>query len=280
MRRTGFVDTVHGLGGHDHVCWVFDAPGDYLPVVARFLADGLAGGQRVVFVADGAHPDDLDGVDGFAAARAAGAAQVWDLAAYGGAGPVDPDAQVRAYAAMTEQAIADGFAGLRVAANATPLVRTAEARAAFARYEFLIDGYMARRPMSAMCGYHRGELGGAAAAELAGMHPLARPASTALRLFAADPRTTTAAAALAGEIDVAGHEQLRTALARADLTPVGGTITVDARELAFIDHRGLTQLAGHFRDRGATIELLVGRHGSVSLLADVLQLDNLRVVTS
>ncbi|GAB3837061.1 hypothetical protein GCM10027610_038420 [Dactylosporangium cerinum] len=79
---------------------------------------------------------------------------------------------------------------------------------------------------------------------------------------------------------MAGHEQLRTALARADLTPVGGTITVDARELAFIDHRGLTQLAGHFRDRGATIELLVGRHGSVSLLADVLQLDNLRVVTS
>jgi hypothetical protein len=252
MRRTGFVDTVDDLGSHDHICWVFDSPGDYLPVVARFLADGLARGQRVVFFADGARAGDLDGVDGFAAARAAGAAQVRDLAAYGGAGPVDPDAQVRAYAAMTEQAIADGFAGLRVAANATPLVRTAEGRAAFARYEFLVDGYMARQPMSAMCGYHRGELGGDAAAELAGMHPLARPSSTALRLFAADPRTTTATAALAGEIDIAGHEQLRSALARADLTPEAGTVTIDTRELAFVDHRGLTLLVEHIRARGET----------------------------
>jgi len=39
---------------------------------------------------------------------------------------VDPDAQVRTYAAATGAALAAGFTGLRVVAEATPLVRTPE----------------------------------------------------------------------------------------------------------------------------------------------------------
>ncbi len=280
MRRAGFVDTVEGLRSHDHICWVFDHPGGFLPVAERFLAEGLAGGLRVLFVADRARADHLDGLDGFAAARAAGAAQVSDLGAYGGGALVDPDAQVRAYADLTERAVADGFGGLRVAADATPLVRTAQARAAFARYEFLIDRYMAHYPMSAMCGYHHGDLGKEAVAELAGMHPLARPSTTPLRLFAADPDITAATAALAGEIDLAGHEQFRTALTRADLAPDGGTVTIDARAVTFIDHRALTQLAGHVRTLGATTELLVGGRSPVPLLAGLLGLPDVRVVVS
>jgi hypothetical protein len=79
MRRTGFVDTVGRLGSHDHICWAFDAPGEYRSVVGQFLADGLADGHRVVFIGDPSWESHLDEVDGFAAARVTGAAEVRDL---------------------------------------------------------------------------------------------------------------------------------------------------------------------------------------------------------
>ncbi|MDG6105854.1 MEDS domain-containing protein [Dactylosporangium aurantiacum] len=281
MRRAGVIDTAGGLGQHDHLCWVFDTRQDYRATVQRFLADGLAGGQRVVLVADWAGHDDLARLAGLAGPDSPpGAAQLRDVGAYGGGSLTDPAAQVRTYAAMTEQAVADGFSGLRVAADVTPLVRSPEARAAFARYEFLADGYMARHPMSAMCGYDRAELGAAAVAELAGMHPLASPDATALRLFAADPGDTAAAAVLAGEIDIAGHAQLRAALSRVDLAPVGGTVSIDARQLTFIDHTALIALVEHVRGRGAATELLVDRRSGVPQLAGLLRLADLRVVVA
>jgi hypothetical protein len=46
----------------------------------------------------------------------------------------------------------------RVAADATPLVRTFDDRAAFARYEHLVDAYMTRHAFSAMCAYNRSKL--------------------------------------------------------------------------------------------------------------------------
>ncbi|GAA1641590.1 MEDS domain-containing protein [Catellatospora bangladeshensis] len=278
MRRSGFVDAVGGLGRHDHVCWAFETPGEFRASAGRFLADGLAAGLRVLYLAEAARQTDLDHVGGFAAARATGAAQVQDLGIYDTGLQLDPAAQVRAYAQATEQALAAGYRGLRVAAEATPLVRTPAQLDAFTRYEHLVDRYMTAHPFSAMCGYHCGELSAAAIAELAGMHPVASRASAPLRLFAsAEPGV---GAALAGEIDVSGHALLRTALHRADPAPDGDELVIDARELAFIDHRGLFQLVEHARGRGARTVLHVARDSMVRLLADTLRLPDVRLVES
>lgn len=274
MRPSGFVETVDGLGRHDHLCWAFDTAGEFRSGAARYLADGLANGERVFLIADCARESDLDAVAGFAAAYADGTAQVHDLRIYG-TRRVDPVAQVDAYAEATERALADGYTGLRVAADATPLVRTVDDRAAFARYEHLVDAYMTRHPFSAMCAYNRRELGQGAVAELATMHPLARRTSTALRVFAADQPGV--AVMLAGEVDVTGYAQLRTALDRADLTEADGEVTIDARDLSFIDHRGLLQLVEHIGRRGAATVLRVGERSVVRSLAGLLMLPDLRV---
>lgn len=111
------------------------------------------------------------------------------------------------------------------------------------------------------------------------MHAPAGPHfSTPLRLFAADEPGV--AAVLAGEVDMAGHARLRSALDRTDLTPVGGEITVDARGLSFIDHRGLIQLIEHVRSSGATTVLQVSERGVVCRLAELLPMPDLRVVVS
>ncbi len=278
MRRSGLVDTVEGLGRQDHLCWAFDSLDDYRVIAGQFLAEGLAGGQRVIFLADSAKESDFDAVDGFAAARATGAAQIQDLSVYGSGQQVDPVAQVRAYAQATERALADGHTGLRVAADATSLVATVDARAMFARYEHLIDVYTTRHPFSAMCGYHRGVLGKDAVAELACMHSLARRSSTALQVFASG--RPEIAAALAGEIDMTGHAQLRTALSRVDLPVIDGAVTIDATDLSFMDHQGLIQLVEHVRGRGATTVLRVGRASAVPALARLLWLPDLEVLVS
>ncbi|WP_051366050.1 MEDS domain-containing protein [Hamadaea tsunoensis] len=273
MRRSGFVDSVDGLSHHDHVGWVFDTPGDFRAAATRFLADGLAGGQRVLLVTGDVDGADLS--DDFAAARDTGAAVVLDVGMYRSGDPYVP---VETYARAVDEALADGFTGLRVAADVTSLVRTAEDRAAFARYERLADELMIRSMFSALCAYDRAELGAAEAAELVCVHPVARRSSVPLRLH--NSETPGIAAVLAGDVDMHGYALLRTALDSADLTGVDGTVTIDARDLAFIDHRGLIQLVEHVRARGATTVLSVGARSVIRPLAQLLRLPDLQVVTA
>ncbi|MBV1853493.1 STAS domain-containing protein [Catellatospora tritici] len=129
-----------------------------------------------------------------------------------------------------------------------------------------------------MCGYNRSELSSTAIAEVACMHPLARTATAPLRLFASDRPDT--GAALAGEIDIAGHALLQTALDRAGVAAVDGTVAIDARDLSFIDHRGLFHLVDHARGQGATAVLHTVGRGPAQVLADLLRLPDLQVVVS
>src|SRR4051794_22007372 len=115
-----------------HACWSYD---DYQPFdryAGEFLHAGLSAGEQVWYVTgrpSGATADWLRGVG--AAARVVSTAD-----AYAGVRAIDPAAQVAAYAALTERALAAGFTGFRVAADVTPLVRSDEQRDAFARYEY------------------------------------------------------------------------------------------------------------------------------------------------
>jgi hypothetical protein len=51
---------------------------------------------------------------------------------YGAAEPVDPAAVIKRYDAATQEALADGYRGLRVSADVTDLVRAPERQDAFA----------------------------------------------------------------------------------------------------------------------------------------------------
>lgn len=186
---------------------------------------------------------------------------------------VDPHEQVRNYAAATEEALAAGFSGLRVAADATPLVRTAVQLDAFARYEHLVDRYMTTRPLSAMCAYSRAELGDDAIAQLACLHPWASAGATPFRLHATTDGEISAV--LDGELDSGSHELWPVALERAGLRPVAGAVVIDATGLDFIDHRGLLTLADTADRLGANVVLRT----RLSQPARVLELLNVTSVS-
>lgn len=277
LRWAGVLEDPRGLGLHDHVCWAFDDAEEFIARAGQFLEEGLDLGEQVWYVGVGEVPDlerEIGQFVGVERALRSGGAKVVSIgAAYSGA-VIDPVAQVRAYRTATEQALAEGFTGLRVAADATALVRTAEQLDVFARYEHLIDRYMLTAPFSAMCAYQRSLVGEATVAALACMHPVASPDATPFWLHA----TTAAdcAAAIGGELDLAAKGLLEPALRRADLQPHEGELILDAAGLTFIDHRSLLQLRRHARRRGYPLVLRT-THPSPSRFIAILGLDDVRV---
>ncbi len=276
MRRSGVLEHTRGLGAHDHVCWRYNDVREFRVRVREFLSEGLEQGYRVRYVASGdvgALVQDLRGIAAIDQALREGAAQVTSLeATYPVGAVVDPEAQVMAYAAATGTAVDDGFAGLRVAAEATPLVRTPQQLAAFARYEHLVDNYMADHPFSAMCAYAVAEVDDSAFAQLACLHPNTNTRSPGFRLHAAGDRVT----ALGGEVDSSADTLFTQALERVDLRPSGGELVLDATGLTFLDHNNLLRLADHAARRGVPLVLRASWPG-LGRLVELLELRGVRV---
>ncbi|MCP3802362.1 MEDS domain-containing protein [Allokutzneria sp. A3M-2-11 16] len=273
MRKSGMAEDARGFGRHDHLCWSYTSGEEFTARAREFLVEGLELGQRICFVG-AENADPLRGVAAIEAALASGAVQVIPQArAYPNGEVVDPADQVRTYATATQEAIDAGYTGLRVAAEATPLVRTPEQLNAFLRYEHLIDRYMASHPFSAMCGYDSTALDDHAVARLTAAHPTAnRPGQ--FRLHA--PADGGCAAELSGELDLYGHDLLAALLECIDPRPTDGELVLHAPELDFIDHRGLMVLAAHAQRHDATLVLRTRWPGAARVVS-VLGLPHVRV---
>ncbi|KDN21815.1 MEDS domain-containing protein [Amycolatopsis rifamycinica] len=261
-----------------HVCWGYRRPAEFVAEAREFLAEGLAVGERVLYVAPG-DQSFLEAqlrTDGrFDEGLRRGAVQVASVdATYTTGTVVDPAGQVELYATATAEALAAGFSGFRVAADATSLVRTPAQLDAFARYEHLVDRFMATQPMSAMCGYDLAELGGDAVAQLACMHPRAHEVATPFHLHG--HTRDGSAAALEGELDMEARQLWPLALERADLRPTAGATVIDAAGLGFIDHRSLSALADYAGRRGTEV-VLKTRLSTPARLVELLDLTGVRV---
>jgi hypothetical protein len=273
VRATGTVDEARGLGPGGHYCLAFDDRAEFRRQATAFLREGLEQGDRVLYVADGSAAELAEvAAELGAGARPGGVEVVAVRSIYGADEVVDPATQVRTYADATSAALADGFTGLRVAAEVTVLARSAEQRDAFARYEQRIDRYMTGHPFSAVCAYDRGTLGPVAVAELACVHPAASAGTTPFRFFSGEG----VGAVLGGEIDRTARELLARTLDRAELGPLDAELVVDVAELAFLDHRGLL-LLDELGRREDVVVALRGAPGVVGRLAALLGLPRVRV---
>ncbi|NMI01216.1 STAS domain-containing protein [Pseudonocardia sp. K10HN5] len=226
---------------------------EYRRCLAEFSAEGLEDGLRVAYVcSDGAEAarEDLADLSGRDRLLAAGALHVLSARdAYGTGGPVDPERVVAFFAAATEQALADGFGGLAVSADATKLVGTPAALDAFARYEFLVDRYMAGHPLWALCGYGL-ELGNDTVTEFALLHAPGPPNEAPARMFGC----ADGAIGLAGQFDPGGVAALGRVLPRLR-TADGVTLVVDMADVEYLDHRLLLMLDGYARRSGVAVSL-------------------------
>lgn len=236
-----------------HRCWSFGDQQQFEAAAQEFLAEGLAAGERIWFSRAGG-PGGLAAWLEQAARAHPGAVEYVPLdTAYPTGGRLDPAAQVARYTAATDAAVTAGYAGLRVVADDTPLVRTPDQLAAFARYETLVDRYIATAPMRAVCGFDRGRVGDRVIAELACLHPDSDAANVHFTLRSGPPGGP--AAILSGDLDPAADELLPAALAHVRPQPTGGSIVFDAAGLRFADHRALLHLHRYAEQAQAEVVL-------------------------
>jgi MEDS: MEthanogen/methylotroph, DcmR Sensory domain len=267
MRVTGVLDQPCGLGAGDHLCWVYEDEGDRDRAGAAFLGEGVDRGERLMWIAS---EGDARGRRAMAALGDVDALVERRALVIQGLGtayrPRDPDDQVGAWDEATDAALADGFAGLRVAADVTSQVLDPMARDGFADYEHVVDRYMTEHPFTAMCLYD-GRIVGDDIDELACLHPAANRRGVGFSCAAGAGGTVT----LAGEVDTVDAGALATALRHA--TRDGDAcLRIDARELTFIDHHGMLSLAA-----AATEIDLVTHFAAARTLAGILDLDHVTV---
>ena len=255
MRSEGVVDRPAPAARGDHVCWVYEDTASFAAVAARFLADGLARGERLLFVghAEGIaalrQPDTaLPSVDSLVAGG------VLAFVAVEGAyrtGHFDVDRQLQFYDAVTRRAVDDGYTGLRVVADVTPLAGQDD----LVRWEHLADEFFAAGPgMSAMCAYRRGEVSPAVLAAAAAVHPQVHPPDDIppFRLWFDD-----GGLALAGTLDAFDADALLQVLLASHVA--GPVVRLDLSRVEFADAAGCRALARWsqaLQRRSARLELV------------------------
>ena len=240
MRMIGTVDHSRELGLQDHLCWVHGDPRDYRPRLSDFFRDGLQRGLRVAYLGSGNGGELREQLGRLVDAAPPPAGEPIRVISfeeiYGTGEPVDPTAVIKRYDAATQEALADGYRGLRIGADVTDLVRAPERQDAFARCEVLLERYSSRHPLSAMCGY-RLDLGDAVT-QFACLHSAVPAGLTPFQVFACGD----GAVGLLGEFDQAGQAAFERALARIEPAPGDPTLIFDMSEVQFMDHRALLSL--------------------------------------
>lgn len=245
-RRCG-VDIWTGASGH--ACWGFADRSSFHQAAVDFLVDGQRFGQRLLYFSSEqrevqrAALAPLGDVDLMLEEGRLSLAHVDEI--HDPSRPIDPEIQLAGYAAQTNQALSEGYTGLRAAADATALVIDPARREAHVRWESVADRYMSSHPLSALCAYDQNAIPGDLLADLQCVHPASRDGErpSPFRLAYLDDHTL----ALEGEVDTFSAKDLERML-HTTLTDCHEPTELDLKALQFIDHRGLIVLAGYTRE--------------------------------
>jgi anti-anti-sigma factor len=243
VRRLGSISSPTGLGLSDHVCWAYDSDEDLAAAAVPYLDEGRRLGQKLMYVADRPIPVLLDHLRDLGDPRsllASGALVVHESdEIYEVGRPIDAERQLSVYSDAVDAAVAEGYMGVRVVADITPLVSEPEFRSAHAEWEHRADRWMAGgNPLSAMCTYDARVVPDETIEEIACVHPLTHAdRDVGFHLYA-----SAEGMALDGEIDGFTAPVLDNALRHARAS--NGAI-LDVSGVEFMDQHAALAIARH-----------------------------------
>lgn len=228
------------LGHGDHVCAFIESPEQQRDVVAEFVRSGLEAGDRVWYFTDTVPADDVlaelrnVGVDVDTATSGGQLAVQSAEHSYLAELPFEPQRMIDALHRAVDEALADGFGGLRVSGDMAWATRDVPGAERLLEYEARVGELFATRPAAAICQYDRSRFDRTTLAATVGLHNR--------QLRAAEPPLTIIRSEhslrLIGAADLAGQAQLRTALGALD----DDRVHLDLRELTFMDVCCLNEL--------------------------------------
>ncbi len=183
IRNRGTRFEVLRMRPHDHMGWVFSGRGEFAALAAPYLAEGVALGELVMYLTNDLNADDVDLLAESVDARALRVASIDEI--YGPARIVHPVAQRATYAGVLADALADGFTGVRVAADNTPLVADEERLESWIRWEIVADLFMTENTFTGLCAFDAERVDIDRLRHLATLHPMSSATSPVpqFRLF-------------------------------------------------------------------------------------------------
>jgi MEDS: MEthanogen/methylotroph, DcmR Sensory domain len=246
MRNHGIRFECLRLRPHDHVGWVFSGQAEFDALAGPFLAEGAARGERLMYIAADPGPASaamLRNALGADAVRVASIAEV-----YGASAIVDAAVQHATFAAALADARAEGYSGIRVAADNTPLVTDDRRMAAWARWEITADRFMSENPVTGLCAFDAEKVDVNRLRHLATLHPLS-PADCPVpqfRLFADDGNLC-----VEGRIDSFAVTELPVYL---DVLPPKTAVLIDLAAATLASRAAIAGL-GRLADAGVTVTI-------------------------
>ena len=235
----------------------FSGEAEVREAIIAYLADGRRLGQRLIYVGGESEEElheHLESLPGRDRLIRDGALQILSLPAIYELGePIDPDAQLAVYAGATEEALKEGYTGLRVGAEVTALVSSPETWEAHTRWESVADRYMASNPLGALCCYDTRQVPRHVVSDLACVHPAAVDPEglSPFHLYAPGAKNSLM---LHGEVDYFCADDLDRLLA---LATAGEEKTVlDLSAVRFVDHHALMRLADRTGEPYGGLELI------------------------
>ena len=246
MRSHGTRFECLRLRPHDHVGWVFSGQAEFDALAGPFLAEGADRGERLIYVAADPGPAVAARLRGALGPNAVQVASIAEV--YGASGIVDAAAQRATFAAALADAVAEGYSGIRVAADNTPMVTDDQRMAAWVRWEIIADRFMSENPVTGLCAFDGNKVDVNRLRHLATLHPLFpadRPVPQ-FRLFADD-----GILCVEGRIDSFAVTELPAYL---DILPPKTGVLIDLSVAALASRAALYRL-GRLADTGVTVTI-------------------------
>jgi hypothetical protein len=204
--------------------------------------------EAFVEVTDGLDPADL---------QVASISEV-----YGASGVVDAQGQRATFAGTMADALAEGYSGIRVAADNSTLVTTPGRIDAWIRWELVADRFMAENHVTGPCAFNRDRVDIDLLRHLSTLHP---SSSAEFPIPSSGSSWTRTGACIEGEVDAFAVEHLWLAL---EALPRGTHVIVDHTQATLrgdgvrADLRRLSESGVHVSLRGtrATADTHAGSH--------------------
>jgi hypothetical protein len=253
---------------HDHIGWVFQGRSEFAALAAPYLAEGAALGQRLMYIAEDPQPDDTAHLATIVDRDQLRISTIADT--YGPSLIVDPPRQLAIFMDELDAARAAGYAGVRIAADNTSLVRDDKQMKAWIQWEVTADHTIAAEQFTALCAFNKEKVGSTQLHQIAAVHPLSSASGPvpSHRLF-----SDGQAMHIEGRVDPYAITQLWVAL---ETLPVRADVVVDlgtARLMGPGVLAGLTQLC----DCGIGVTIR-GERAAIAELRDSLTQPSSRLV--
>jgi len=158
-----------------HFCYIFNDDTERVKTMAKFLANSLSTGQKVLNIVDTISPRDvrkeMERLGVKMEEKGKDIVTIDNESAYCPKGTFDPIGLLDGAVAFCKQAHGEGYAGSRICGDMSWVIRKNVPREDLLSYEIKVNDYVKIPPCAALCEYDARKFDGATIMDILSVHP-------------------------------------------------------------------------------------------------------------